>query len=56
MAKNMNLNIVAEGVESEEQQTYLVNLGCDVHQGYYFSRPVPPSEITVVANKYPVRA
>ena len=56
LAKNMNLNIVAEGVESEEQQTYLVNLGCDVHQGYYFSRPVPPSEITVVANKYPVRA
>lgn len=56
LAKNMNLNIVAEGVESEEQQTYLVNLGCDVHQGYYFSRPVPPSEITVTANKYQARA
>ncbi len=56
LAKNMNLNIVAEGVESEEQQTYLVNLGCDVHQGYYFSRPVPPSEITVTATKYQARA
>lgn len=56
LAKSMNLNIVAEGVESEAQQAYLVNLGCDVHQGYYFSRPVPPSEITVVANKYPARA
>lgn len=56
LAKNMNLNIVAEGVESEEQQTYLVNLGCDVHQGYYFSRPVPPSEITVSTTKYQARA
>lgn len=56
LAKNMNLNIVAEGVESEEQQTYLVNLGCDVHQGYYFSRPVPPSEITVTTTKYQARA
>ncbi len=56
LAKNMNLNIVAEGVESEEQQTYLVNLGCDVHQGYYFSRPVPPSEITVATTKYQARA
>lgn len=56
LAKNMNLNIVAEGVESEEQQTYLVNLGCDVHQGYYFSRPVPPSEITVITTKYQARA
>ena len=56
LAKNMNLNIVAEGVESEEQQTYLVNLGCDVHQGYYFSRPVPPSQITVTATKYQARA
>ncbi|WP_241640385.1 putative bifunctional diguanylate cyclase/phosphodiesterase [Rosenbergiella epipactidis] len=56
LAKNMNLNIVAEGVESEEQQTYLVNLGCDVHQGYYFSRPVPPSEITMTTTKYQARA
>jgi len=56
LAKNMNLNIVAEGVESEDQQTYLVNLGCDVHQGYYFSRPVPPSQITVTATKYQARA
>lgn len=47
LAKNMNLNIVAEGVESEAQQNYLVKLGCDVHQGFYFSRPMPASEITV---------
>ena len=56
LAKNMNLNIVAEGVESEEQQRHLVNLGCNIHQGYYFSRPVPPSEITVAATQYKVRA
>ncbi|WP_241569463.1 putative bifunctional diguanylate cyclase/phosphodiesterase [Rosenbergiella collisarenosi] len=56
LAKNMNLNIVAEGVESEEQQTYLVNLGCDIHQGFYFSRPVPPSDISVTATQYLAQA
>ncbi|WP_241622663.1 putative bifunctional diguanylate cyclase/phosphodiesterase [Rosenbergiella australiborealis] len=56
LAKNMNLNIVAEGVESEEQQRHLVGLGCNIHQGYYFSRPVPPSEIIIAATKYQARA
>jgi diguanylate cyclase (GGDEF)-like protein/PAS domain S-box-containing protein len=39
MGKNLNLRIVAEGVESEHQLTYLRNFGCNVFQGYFFERP-----------------
>jgi EAL domain-containing protein (putative c-di-GMP-specific phosphodiesterase class I) len=34
------LTIVAEGVETEEQQTFLRAHACDEMQGYYFSRPI----------------
>lgn len=41
MAKNMNLNVLAEGVETKEQKNFLELNGCPVFQGYYFGRPVP---------------
>lgn len=47
LAKNMNLNIVAEGVETEEQQRQLAALGCNILQGFYFSRPVPPEQLVL---------
>ena len=37
MANNLNLELTAEGVETEEQMDYLVNRGCKRFQGYYFS-------------------
>lgn len=52
MAKNLGLTIVAEGVETEEQVGYLTNKGCDIFQGYYFSKPIPVSEFE---EKYIVR-
>ncbi|MDD2970287.1 MAG: EAL domain-containing protein [Lachnospiraceae bacterium] len=45
LAHNMNLTVVAEGVETEEQKEFLIRNNCDVGQGYYFSRPVPAEEI-----------
>lgn len=45
LAKNLELEIVAEGVESEEQAVYLAAKGCNQIQGYYFSKPVPASMI-----------
>lgn len=36
--------VIAEGVEDEEQYRLLREAGCDIIQGYYFSRPVPPEE------------
>jgi diguanylate cyclase (GGDEF)-like protein len=44
MARSLNLRVVAEGVETEEQATFLRARGCDELQGYLISRPVPPEE------------
>ena len=41
MSKQLKHNVIAEGVESGEQLTYLSGLGCDEIQGYIFSPPVP---------------
>lgn len=41
MAQTMNLNVIAEGVETEEQRQLLQNNGCNKYQGYLFSKPVP---------------
>ena len=40
----LNVPIVAEGVETEEQLAFLKEIGCDIVQGYYFSKPVEPKE------------
>ncbi|MFA7097410.1 MAG: EAL domain-containing protein, partial [Gammaproteobacteria bacterium] len=45
MAHSLNLKVIAEGVETEEQLSYLRAHGCDEIQGYYFSRPLPPEEV-----------
>ncbi|MBM7570113.1 diguanylate cyclase (GGDEF)-like protein/PAS domain S-box-containing protein [Aquibacillus albus] len=44
MAKKMNLNTVAEGIETKEQLDFLKKLQCDEGQGYYFSKPLPCAE------------
>ena len=41
MAQQLNLKIVAEGIESRAELEYLMERNCDYFQGYYFSRPVP---------------
>jgi diguanylate cyclase (GGDEF)-like protein/PAS domain S-box-containing protein len=41
MAHSLNLNVIAEGVETEQQKEILQNKGCTHFQGYLFSRPVP---------------
>lgn len=39
---------VAEGVETAEQGAFLRRVGCEFAQGYFFSRPVPPAELTAM--------
>lgn len=41
MAKNLDYSTVAEGVETSEQLSLLTQMGCDVAQGYLFSKPLP---------------
>jgi diguanylate cyclase (GGDEF)-like protein/PAS domain S-box-containing protein len=40
MGKTLSLTVVAEGVETEEQQTFLADHACDAMQGFYFSKPI----------------
>ncbi len=44
MAKTLNLNVIAEGVETEMQRILLQNNGCNTYQGYLFARPLPIEE------------
>ena len=44
IARYLRLRVVAEGVETEGQLKLLKDAGCDIVQGYYFSRPLPPEE------------
>ena len=41
MAQSLNVDVIAEGVETEEQRQFLLNSGCTHYQGYLFGRPVP---------------
>jgi diguanylate cyclase (GGDEF)-like protein/PAS domain S-box-containing protein len=45
LGRNLGLEVVAEGVESESVWNTLRELGCTIAQGYYLSRPVPPDEL-----------
>ncbi len=45
IAHSLKLEVVAEGVEEKHQADYLIELGCEYLQGYYFSRPIPPQEV-----------
>jgi EAL domain-containing protein (putative c-di-GMP-specific phosphodiesterase class I) len=45
MGKALGMTIVAEGVETTEQQTFLRNHGCDEMQGFLFSKPVVPENV-----------
>ena len=45
LAQTLNLKVVAEGVETAEQQAFLTGLGCNTLQGYLLGRPVPPENV-----------
>jgi len=52
MAKTLNLTVVAEGVETQEQEGFLRNLICDEMQGFYFSKPVAPDKFADLLSKH----
>jgi len=51
VAHALGHGVVAEGVEEEAQVRVLRGLGCDMIQGYYFSRPVPADQVPALAKK-----
>lgn len=46
MAHALNLEVVAEGIENQEQAVFMTSHGCDFAQGYYFHKPMAPEELT----------
>lgn len=54
LAHSLNLKVVAEGVETLEQLEFLADLGCDIVQGYFLSRPLPQEKIILQLAKLEV--
>ena len=49
--KSLNVRTVAEGVETKAQLEFLRGIGCDIAQGYYFSKPLPKNEFDKLLEK-----
>lgn len=47
LAKQLDIELIAEGVETESQLEFLRSAGCSIMQGYYFKRPMPKEEVDV---------
>jgi EAL domain-containing protein (putative c-di-GMP-specific phosphodiesterase class I) len=45
MGHNLGLEVVAEGVETADQERFLLSLGCDTFQGYLYSRPIEADDL-----------
>ena len=52
MAHSLALTVVAEGVETEAQRDHLQSLGCDCAQGWFYSRPGEPSQLTALLERH----
>jgi len=54
IGRNYNVTLVAEGVETEAQLECLNQIGCDLYQGYYFSRPLSAEALRCFLDEHPL--
>lgn len=52
LAHGLGMEVLAEGVETAEQLSFLRDVGCDVIQGYYFSRPLPEEQFLELVDQW----
>lgn len=55
MCKSLQLQVIAEGIETTAQRDYLLAQGCELGQGFLFYKPVPAEEFTALLNAAPQR-
>ena len=53
MGKALGMTVIAEGVETVEQEAFLRNHACDEMQGFLFSKPLPPAELASLLRSAP---
>lgn len=51
LGQTLNMKLIAEGVEEEEQKSFLLAHGCNLIQGYFYARPMPANKITELLQK-----
>ena len=51
VAHKLKLKVIAEGIETRAQEQFLISEGCDVGQGYLFSKPIPENNLIVLLEK-----
>ena len=56
MARGLKLDLIAEGVENRTQLRYLQGQGCREGQGFFFSRPIPASDLQSLLKNNPFRS
>lgn len=52
MCKDLKMDVVTEGIETKEQVDFISSCGCQIAQGFYYSRPVPVDEFIKYADEY----
>ncbi len=51
LSKSLGMQVIAEGVETFEQEQFIIQLGCDEGQGYFYSKPASANEISALLCK-----
>ena len=56
LGHSLKLEVIAEGVETQAQRQQLARMGCEMYQGYLFSRPVPLAEFETLLQRHAAAA